>query len=275
MMDSISFWLSKVLWAVFSPAHFVVILLVLSFFIIKNRLLKLIIQGFAGVFFAVALMFPIGDWALLPLEQCNAEQGMPMNVDGVLVLGGAVNITISDARNSISLNDSAERIFALLKLLKQYPDAQFVYAGGSSSLKKTSKGEADYVRQFLDDMGVRPASMVFEAVSRNTYEDAMETKEIYTKTPKQSWLLVTSAFHMPRSFGIFEKMSEASGTMFYPYVVDYKTSGKFKLEMRFDLLQTLLKLDTAAHEYVGLLFNSLLKRSNSFMPCAAQTKTLQ
>lgn len=272
-MDNIAFWLSKVLWVIFSPAHFAVLILVLSFFI-RPHFVKSLLRGLVAVFFLIALLFPIGDWALLPLEQCNANQGMPMRVDGVLVLGGAVDITLSDARNAPIFNDASERIFAMLKLMKQYPTAQFIYAGGSNSLKKMNMGEADYVRMFLEDVGSKPANMIFESKSRNTYEDARETKEAYSMTPKQNWLLVTSAFHMPRAFGLFQKMGEKSETMFYPYTVDYKTSGHFKFEFRFDMLRTLLKLDTAAHEYVGLFFNSLLGRSDGYMTCAAKTQTL-
>ncbi len=272
-MDNIVFWLSKVLWAIFSPAHFAVIILVISFFI-KPRLVKSILRGLVAAFFMLALMFPIGDWALLPLEQCNADQGIPMRVDGVLVLGGAVNITVSDARNAASFNDASERIFSMLKLMKQYPTAQFIYAGGSNSLKKVNMGEADYVRMFLEEIGSKPANMIFESKSRNTYEDAKETKDAYSMTPRQNWLLVTSAFHMPRAFGLFQKMGEKSETMFYPYTVDYKTPGKFKFEFRFDMLHSLLKLDTAVHEYIGLLMNSLMGRSDGFMPCSVKTQTL-
>ena len=274
-MDDISFWLGKIVWAVFSPAHFIVILFIISLFMNQYGFMKPFIRGITALFFLAALLFPVGDWALLPLEQCNSDQGPPMRVDGVLVLGGGVNATVSDQRHAITFNDSAERIIALLKLLKQYPSAQFIYTGGSNSLRQASLGEAEYVKQFLDDMGVRPATMVFESHSRNTFEDAVLNKEVYGKTPKQNWLLVTSAFHMPRSYGIFQKLGQKTETTFYPYVVDYKTGGQFKFEMRMDMLQTLLKLDTAAHEYVGLLFNYLLKRSDNYLSCAAKTQVLQ
>ena len=274
-MDDIGFWLSKIIWAVFSPAHFIVILFILSFFLSQTNGLKSFIRGLTAVFFVVALLFPIGDWALLPLEQCNSDQGMPMRVDGVFILGGGVNTRLSDQRHAIAFNDSSERIFALLKLLKQYPNAQFIYSGGSSSLKQNSIGEAEYVKQFLDDMAVRPQTMGFESQSRNTYEDALLNKEIYGKTPKQNWLLVTSAFHMPRSYGLFQKMGQKTETMFFPYPVDYKTGGQFKFELRMDMLENLLKLDTAAHEYVGLLFNLLLKRSDNYLSCSAKSQLLQ
>lgn len=273
-MDSFSFWLGKILWAVFSPAHLIVILFIISFFL-KSNAIKSFLRGLTALFFLIALLFPIGDWALLPLETCSPDQGMPMRVDGVMVLGGAVNTNLSNARNAIAFNDSAERVFALLKLLKQYPSAQFLYTGGSGSLKQNGLGEAEYVKQYLDEMGMRPQSMIFQSQTRNTYEDALMNKEVFGKTPKQNWLLVTSAFHMPRSFGLLQKMGQKSETAFYPYVVDYKTSGKFKFEMRMDLPQTLLKLDTAAHEYVGLLFNLLLKRSDSYLSCSVKSQLLQ
>ncbi|MBY0428575.1 MAG: YdcF family protein [Alphaproteobacteria bacterium] len=274
-MDDIGFWLGKLVWAIFSPAHFIVILFVFSFFLSQQSFLKSFIRGITALFFLIALLFPIGDWALLPLEKCGFDQGMPMRVDGVIILGGAVDTLVSDQRHAITFNGSAERIFALLKLIKQYPSAQFIYTGGSNSLKQGSPGEAEYVKQFLDDMGMRPPTMAFESHTRNTYEDALMNKDIYGKTPKQNWLLVTSAFHMPRTYGLFQKLAQKTDTLFYPYTVDYKTFGNFKFELRMDMLQTLLKFDLAAHEYVGLLFNMLLKRSDSYMSCNAQSQILQ
>ncbi|NDE90851.1 MAG: YdcF family protein [Alphaproteobacteria bacterium] len=267
-MDNLIFCLSKILWLIFSPVHFVVILFLISVFFIRSGALKQFIQGLAALFFLVALILPIGEWALLPLEQCSVDTAPPMRVDGVLVLGGAVDIQISTARNAIAFNDAGERVLALLKLIRQYPNAQFVYAGGSNSLKRTQLGEADYISRFLSEMGMKPTTMVFESQSRNTYEDAFYSKEVYTRIPHQNWLLVTSAFHMPRTLGLFQKMGEASQTQFYPYTVDYKTPGVFKFELRFDMLQNLQRLDKAAHEYVGLLVNQLQRRSNSFMPCS-------
>jgi uncharacterized SAM-binding protein YcdF (DUF218 family) len=275
-VDTISFYLSKILWAFFSPAHFVVILFLLSFFVIKSPFFKTFVRGFAGLFLCLALLFPIGDWALVPLETCTAEHGMPMRVDGVIVLGGGVNIRVSDSRNAIAFNDSSERIIAMLKLIKQYPNAQIVYTGGSSSLKHTEKGEADYVKQFLEDYGLNTANMAFQNKSRNTFEDAMLTQNMYGVLPKQNWLLVTSAYHMPRTLGLFMKAGEKSETHFYPYAVDFKTPEKIKFELRVDMLQTLLKLDTAAHEYVGLIVNKILSRSDSIMSCVnSKSKTLE
>ena len=274
-MDDIGFWLGKLIWAVFSPAHFIIILFIFSFFLAQKSALKTFIRGLTAFFFLLALLFPIGDWALLPLEKCNSDQGMPMRVDGVLILGGAVDPLVSEQRHAIAFNGSAERIFALLKLLKQYPSAQFLYTGGSNSLKQGGAGEAVYVKQFLDDMGVRPETMAFESRTRNTYEDALMNKELYAKTPKQNWLFVTSPYHMPRSYGLFQKLGQKTETTFYPYTVDYKTYGQFKFELRMDMLQTLLKFDLAAHEYVGLLFNMLLKRSDGYMTCAAKSQLLQ
>jgi uncharacterized SAM-binding protein YcdF (DUF218 family) len=274
-VDTISFYLSKILWAIFSPAHFMIILFLISFFIKNTSWFKKLLLGSVALFFTAALLFPIGDWALTPLETCTVDQGMPMHVDGVIVLGGGVNIQVSNARNSIAFNDAAERIFEMLKLIKQYPSAQFVYTGGSSSLHQTDKGEADYVKQFLDEYGINTAAMSFQNKSRNTYEDALLTQNMYGVLPKQNWLLVTSAYHMPRTLSLFKKMGEKTQTNFYPYMVDFKASEKVKLEMRVDFALTLLKLDTALHEYVGLFVNKMLSRSDAFMPCSnSKSKTL-
>ena len=54
-------------------------------------------------------------------------------------------------------------------------------------------------------LGVDPARIIVEDQSRNTEENARFTAAIVHPEPKQRWLLVTSAFHMPRAIGVFEK----------------------------------------------------------------------
>ena len=79
-----------------------------------------------------------------------------------------------------------------------------VFTGGSGSLIAEAK-EAPAARELLIELGVDPARIIVEDKSRNTEENAQFTAAIVPPEPKQRWLLVTSAFHMPRAIGVFEK----------------------------------------------------------------------
>jgi uncharacterized SAM-binding protein YcdF (DUF218 family) len=272
--DTAFFWIGKIVWGIASPSHFAVLLLLGSFFI-HRFMLRTILRSVAIFILTVAFFLPVGDWALVPLEQCTEQQSLPMNVDGVIVLGGAVNLPVTDARESVVFNNSADRMMTFLKLMKIYPKAQFVYAGGSSSIKHPDFHEADYIKRFLGDMGIDTSKMVFEGYSRSTFEDAVATQSVYGKTAKQSWLIVTSAYHMPRALSLFQKRGASSETRFSPYAADYKTSGKFAFDFNVDLLGNLGKLDIAAHEYVGLIVNRLMNRSDAFMPCSIKQTVIK
>ena len=124
--------------------------------------------------------------------------------DGIIVLGSAVNGRVSKARGQ-TVFDEGERATEAALLAKRYPDARVVYSGGNGSLISTVSTEALAAKRFLSDLGVDPARVTLEDRSRNTDENARFTAALVHPQPSQRWLLVTSAFHMPRSMGVFEK----------------------------------------------------------------------
>ena len=69
--------------------------------------------------------------------------------------------------------------------------------------KRASTPEAEAAERFLAAMGVPSGRTTFEARSRNTSENAMLTRDLVSPKPGERWLLVTSAFHMPRAMGAF------------------------------------------------------------------------
>ena len=55
------------------------------------------------------------------------------------------------------------------------------------------------------EFGVPQAAIAFAGESRNTYENALEIKELRAAAPFDTALLVTSALHMPRALATFQK----------------------------------------------------------------------
>lgn len=269
------FYISKILWAVAAPSHLLIVLLALCLFLPTSYTTKVFSSGFIALLLLIAMMFPVGDWALVPLEMCGGHPQLPPQVDGAIALGGALENGPSIATGEAQFNTGVGRFLGLMKIAKTYPQAIIVYSGGPGSPKFLDFKEADYVKRAWVDAGEDPNRFVAENQSRNTIENAEDSKPIFGKTPGQNWLVVTSAYHMARALTLFRRAGADSHTNFYAYPVDFKTPGRFQFEFTFDLPGNLGKLDAAAKEYAGLLYNRLLGRTKHFMPCAEEKETLQ
>ena len=153
-----------------------------------------------------AANLPIGVILIAPLE----DRFPPPPADlpppeGIIVLGGGLDDVASAARGETVFDEGGERLTEAVLLAKRYPQARIVYTGGSGSLTGRTSTEALQARNFMVAMGVAPERVTIEDKSRNTDENARFTAAIVHPQPSQRWLIVTSAFHMPRAMGVFEK----------------------------------------------------------------------
>jgi uncharacterized SAM-binding protein YcdF (DUF218 family) len=103
---------------------------------------------------------------------------------------------------------------------------------------------------------------VIERDSRNTDENARFTKALMKPQPGETWVLITSARHMPRSVGIFRK----EGWRVLAYPVDYLTPRSVGFGVGFGLASGLAAVDTAAYEWFGLVYYRLSGRIDAFFP---------
>ena len=121
--------------------------------------------------------------------------------------------------------------------------------------------------EVLKRFEIDPEKVFFEDRSRNTYENAVFTHRMVQPKKHENWLLVTSAFHMPRSVGVFRK----AGWHILPYPVDYKTTGRDLFRLGFDFKGGVSGFAAALHECLGLLFYWLTDRSHSLFPSTSVT----
>ena len=215
------------------------------------------------VLLAVAGYSPLGHLLMLPLEQrfppWDAARGAP---DGIVVLGGAIDADIAAARGDVALNEAAERITATAELARRYPNARIIFSGGAGSLFGGAL-EAPVAVKALAALGVAPDRIVAEEQSRNTVENAVFSRLIADPKPGERWLLVTSAFHMPRAIATFR----AAGFPVEAYPVDWRTRGLADATAMFSALPAGLALtDTAVHEWIGLLAYRLTGRAEAIFP---------
>jgi uncharacterized SAM-binding protein YcdF (DUF218 family) len=189
----------------------------------------------------------------------DASRGAPT---GFIILGGAIDPDISAARNGVSLTDAAERLTVVAELAQRYPGARIFYTGGNGSLFGGPL-EATYAMRLLTSFGIPPQRIETEARSRNTLENAIYTKAMLAPKPGERWVMITSAFHMPRAMAAFRGI----GFDVEAFPVDWQTGDGSDLLWPFrSFVGGLATIDAAAREFLGLLSYRVTGRSHEMFP---------
>jgi uncharacterized SAM-binding protein YcdF (DUF218 family) len=151
---------------------------------------------------------------------------------------------------------------ALVELARRFPNARVIFSGGSAALFPQAT-EAEFALRLFERLGLPPGRVIAEDNSRNTVENARFSKEVAKPKPGERWLLVTSAYHLPRAMGVFRK----AGFPVEAYPVDWRTRGARDVLRPFPTLgDGLRRTDTAVREWVGLLMYRLTGRSDELFP---------
>jgi uncharacterized SAM-binding protein YcdF (DUF218 family) len=260
------FTLSKVLGFFALPSNLLISLGILGLILLCTRFTRLAswLVVTSLVLLAVAGLSPLGNVLILPLEQrfppWDASHGLP---DGIVMIGGVISPDVSDARGTIAFDEGAARFVATVELARRYPNARIILSGGSGSLIFDEGPEAGVaVREFVA-LGVAHDRITAEEQSRNTIENAVFSRLVANPQPGERWVLVTSAFHMPRAMGVFR----AAGFPVEAYPVDYRTRGPSDAYRPFEVLSRgLRRTDTALHEWAGLVAYRLTGKTTDLFP---------
>jgi len=174
---------------------------------------------------------------------------------GVIVLGGAVGHPDSFvAHGQVPLGEAAERMTVPVGLMRQHPRLELVFSGGEGRLLVTGVTESQLAQAFYQQQGLDMARVRLENGSRTTRENAQKVAKMLGERCQQPWLLVTSAWHMPRSMVEFE----AVGCQVTPYPVDFRTGDDTSLT-EYSLAYSLVRWQVALHEWLGLLVYGLTR----------------
>ena len=259
------FWASKIFGVVIQPANFLLIVLCLGTVLLWTRWRRsarwiITLTVLAALSLAT---LPIVTWPIVVLEnRFQVSPALPAKIDGVLTLGGIVNQFVSKARGRTSIGPGAERLTEFALLARRYPSARLVFTGGSGFLFKQGLKEADYLRPFLDELGLSGRDVIFEDQSRNTFENAVFSKRLVNPAPDEVWVLITSAVHMPRAVGVFRQ----AGWNVIAYPVSFMTDGRYQTEFGFSLGRGTGHSSRWLHEWIGLVVYWLTGRSDSLFP---------
>ncbi|SDA18751.1 Uncharacterized SAM-binding protein YcdF, DUF218 family [Methylobacterium sp. UNC378MF] len=260
------FPVSKVIFFLITPSNFCIFAILLGLAVAaltRRRRTGLGLALLGTLLLAAAGLSPLSDVALIPLEQ-----RFPVFPDdgpapaGIIVLGGGIEAGLSESRRQIVFNDAGERPIYLGDLARRFPTARLVFSGGSGFIAG-GMAEADVVSRQADVIGVPRTRLILENRSRNTRENAAFSAALVQPKSGERWLLVTSAWHMPRAVGCFRQ----AGFTVDAFPVDYRTRGWSDVAHVHGFASDgLLQFDLAVKEWIGLIAYRLSGYTPDWLP---------
>ena len=257
--------LSKIAWFVLQPVSLALLLGLAGFVLGFTRWRRLARTALALSLALLALggFTSFGYVLIQPLEQRFARPPPPEAVAGIVVLGGGMDADVNDARGGYEFNRSGDRFTEALRLALLYPEAKVVVTGGSGVFFAGEDTEAAAGARFFADFGIAPERLVLEPEARNTEENARLTRALLDPAPGETWLLVTSAFHMPRAAALFRR----TGFAVVPWPTDYLGTGQEVFRVKLDQpAENISVTSLAVREWVGLLAYATTGRIDEVLP---------
>jgi len=137
-------------------------------------------------------------------EPANLEEVKSQHYDYGVLLTGMTN-TLKMPKDRVYFNQNADRLLQSMMLFEQgVIDTLYISGGGATALRKDLQ-EASVIHSYLESINFPIDRIIIEDQSRNTVESARFAKEVIDQN--QQLLLITSASHMPRARGCFEKQA--------------------------------------------------------------------
>ena len=260
------FYLAKTFWFFAQPLNLAIFLtfaaMVAALF--GRRRLAIAGSGLGVLVLVLSAWTSFGPMLMAPLEgRFQRPAAMPQHVNGIIVLGGGMEGAINLARGGHELNRGGDRFVEALRLARLYPDAKILISGGVGTVLLAGEGDADTALRLFGDFGFPRERLIIEDKSRDTFENARLSKELVNPQPGETWLLITSAFHMPRSMGLFRKV----GFPVTPWPSDYRTTSAEGIGVFQDNPTDLLDVTTTAmREWIGLAGYWLAGRIDTIFP---------
>lgn len=264
-METGFFWLSKLVWAAIAPESVLFLLLLASWIQLLRKSTKWagrLLGSVIGILIVLSTL-PVGEWVLFPLEdRFPVNPVLPDRIDGIIVLGGAEDPVRSEAWQQVEVNDSAERFLASIDLARRFPQARVVFTSGSGNPFDQKHRSSDVARQLYSQAGLDAGRITYEEQSRNTAENVAMSKALVKPSPGDNWVLVTSAFHMPRSIGVFCKAAWSA----IPYPVDHRALRGDLLRIGSGIAGNINSLSLGIKEWIGLAAYYVTGRTGTLFP---------
>jgi uncharacterized SAM-binding protein YcdF (DUF218 family) len=237
------------IWLFVKPSHLIFFAALAGILLWPTNIGKWL-RNVTAVLVVVIALLPTGSVLVHALESRFSMPTDIGDVDGIIVLAGSEQVRLSEVYGQPQLSGAGDRLTTFLMLAHRFPTARLVHSG---------RREADVASDLIVGAGIDADRIQFDRASVNTCESAHNVRKAVSPGPEETWLLVTSAFHMPRSIACFR----AADWEVVPYPADYRSGPS---PFYFGLTSNLQTLDTAAHEWVGLLYYRITGRTGELFP---------
>ena len=259
------FALSKILAILVEPLTYPYLLLAIAV-IMRWRRRRRMMKSCIGAALLLPLLYGVLPLSTAPLRYLEDRHDIPTltgpPVDGVIVLGGHTAFgDISESRDQPQQTKAADRLTKGMMLHRTNPGSTLLFSGFDGRLNPAGWSEAETIRRLVAELGHSGDGIIYEATSRTTFENAVNSLVVAVPQPGARWLLVTSAAHMPRAVGAF---AAAGWDSIIPYPVDFQTGTE--ATVIFDMELGTAAVRTWLHEYVGLLVYGISGRSSIMFP---------
>ena len=252
---------SKLFWMIFQPLAFAFLatLAALVCLTFSWSAAATVFAALAAITLGVACFTTTGAMLMAELENRYPRPELEAPPALAIVLGGGISTGISARRGTYVFTSAADRYIEALRLARLYPEMRILVTGGDNSLSGNIHGEAAPAARFFADHGIAAERLIYEPSARNTAENASLTAALLESLGLKdaSCVIITSAYHMPRSMALFGRQR----MKVTPWPADYRTDGNIRFGFSFDKpMINAMMLSTALREWAGLL---LLRRSAS------------
>ncbi len=249
------FILSKLLVFIISPLVWIIVLLLFSLLSkYPNRKKRCLRWGLVlTVFFSNSFLF----------DECSRLWEVPAtpfetlkSYDAGIVLGG-MSVYDEDLDRA-QFYRGVDRLIQTVELYKRGVIKKIIFTGGSGRLLHPEMKEGNYINRYLLYMGIPQKDFLIESESQNTRENALFTKVLLDKENiKGNFLLITSAFHMRRSLGCFNK----AGISTEPYSTDrYAGPRKYEFDHLFIPNTSIIdNWNNLIHEITGFITYKIMR----------------
>lgn len=210
----------------------------------------------------IIVITPLPEWGMTCLEnRFQRLQKFPENVKGVIIIGGIVDRKISKTRGEPSFNMFGSRMLSVLKLMHERPQLEYIIMGGGRPFIENYQ-EADILVRYLEFIKPKLGKLMFDNISSTTVESAQVSYNMIKPKPGERWVLLTSAYHMPRAVGIFRK----AGWDIIPYPVDFHTSGKYEWHLNFSVWWGFMMWSISTYEMLMNAVSYMNGESDALLP---------
>jgi Uncharacterized conserved protein len=237
---------------VFPPGIFLVFcILLIALIALEKKKAALLLACISACALYLFSITPIADSLILPLEKRYQPFDGKTQVEAIVVLGGGSVLHSPEFDNKAALINAGLARAAYGARLSRQLNLPIIYTGGTVMRKDGTESEAEAAMRFFEGIGIPQDRVRLEAKSRDTSQNA---RFVASMVGKGKIVLVTSAFHMPRSVLAFKK----AGIDAVPAPTDYRCDREpYRLIDFMPSADSLAKSTLALHEYVGLLYYSM------------------